>query len=163
VAKSIKLSAQGRELKKSLQILATLGVEKANKVYRAAALETLSNVIIETPVDEGILRNNWQVSILRPERKVINTADKNKGSSYVNSKLPKNILKGGKVGHIKISKVFLTNNLPYAETVEFGLYPDPANSGNNSSGGFSRLAPNGMVRKNIQKFPTILKQLARRG
>ena len=47
--------------------------------------------------------------------------------------------------------LYFTNNLPYAEKIEFGLYPSPSKTGK-TVGGYSVKSPQGMVRKNIIKW-----------
>ena len=68
----------------------------------------------------------------------------------------------------------LTNNLPYSEVIEFGEYPNPVKKGTKisktgvkhavfevrSKGGFSKLAPQGVVRVNALRFTALLKQAA---
>ena len=64
--------------------------------------------------------------------------------------------------------LYFYNNLPYAEVVEYGDYPDPVEKGTynkqrkkyeiRSAGGFSKLAPEGMVRLNTMGFNKLLKR-----
>ena len=64
--------------------------------------------------------------------------------------------------------LYFYNNLPYAEVVEYGNYPDPVEKGTynkrrekyeiRSAGGFSKLAPEGMVRLNTMGFNKLLKR-----
>ena len=37
--------------------------KKMTKVYRIAVMETTKDIIMDTPVDEGRLRGNWQAGI----------------------------------------------------------------------------------------------------
>ena len=71
---------------------------------------------------------------------------------------------------LKAGKIFMTNNLPYARTLEFGKYPTPVKRGTyvgkgryekRSQGGFSKLAPRGMVRVNALRFRGWLKHAVR--
>ena len=58
--------------------------------------------------------------------------------------------------------VYLTNSLPYAMVLEYGLYPDPPKFGSKKrgedgvavhvQGGYSMQAPNGMVRVTAREF-----------
>ena len=52
----------------------------------------------------------------------------------------------------------VTNNLPYSEVIEFGGYKD----GPNTTGGFSKKAPQGVVRVNIMRFNKLLADEAKK-
>jgi hypothetical protein len=67
-------------------------------------------------------------------------------------------------------KMFLTNNLPYIETLEYGGYPNPVKKGSwdvkgkkftiKSTGGFSKqVAPDGWVRKTLKSMASKIRQL----
>lgn len=167
----VKIDNLSGEMSKAFDRLMVLGIEKANKIYRAAALKLMTDIIIETPVDEGTLRNNWFITTNRASTKTTRSKNKSKGFNYVNQAVPKIILSMDKRRKIKSKKVFLANNLPYAAIVEFGLYPNPVERGTyvkqkksyekRSAGGFSRLAPRGMFRKNILRFPSLVKQASK--
>lgn len=129
-------------------------VKKAKKnpetVMRAVSLKLFSAIIYESPVDTGRFRFNWQVSDATPARGVKDGFDKT-GNSTVSAM----------TAYIKNSVTWdeftLTNNLPYARVIEFGGYPG---DGPNTTGGFSRQAPQGVVRVNIARFNTLLNEEA---
>ena len=60
------------------------------------------------------------------------------------------------------STVYLTNSLPYAAALEYGLFPDPPVRGSKKTGeteytvhvagGYSMQAPQGMVRITVAEF-----------
>ena len=132
-------------------------VEKAKKnpetVARQVSFKLFSAVIKGTPVGEengGRLRLNWQVAGSTPATGTIDGVDKTgaKAVAMVSDYVFKNP---------DWSEFTLTNNLPYAPVVEFGGYPG---DGPNTVGGFSKQAPQGMVRVNVARFNTLLEEEA---
>lgn len=84
-----------------------------------------TDIIMDTPVLSGRLRNNWMVSV-------------NQGSNETTESTENESI--GRVNAVKFKlgdTLYLTNNLPYAERIEYG---------------YSKKAPNGMTRRNIIKW-----------
>lgn len=117
-------------------------VEKAKKnpetVARQVSFKLFSAVIKASPVDTGRFRMNWQTAGAVAPSGVIDGTDK--GGA-------------GAIGNVA-SYIFavsdwneftLTNNLPYAERLEYG---------------WSNQAPQGMVRVNVARFNTLLEEEA---
>jgi len=102
--------------------------EAHDKIARTAALELFSSVIRSTPVDVGRARGNWQTSVGQPTPNEIDRDDKSGAQALteVQAKTPEG------AGQ----EVFLTNNLPYIYSLEFGS---------------SKQAPAGMVRINFAR------------
>lgn len=128
--------------------------EKAKKnpeiVMRQTAEKLFSAIIYESPVDTGRFRMNWQVAGPVPKTGLVAGVDKT-GAKAIASV------------HTYISNTplwqefTLTNNLPYANVIEFGGYPG---NGPNTIGGFSRQAPQGVVRVNVVRFQQLLNEEA---
>lgn len=116
---------------------------KANKAARAATIAVWGDIITETPVDTGEVRNAWLIG----QRVSDSIGSGNKDANYVQANLPTDILK---------DKLYLFNNKPYAVMLEFGGYNGPTDKV--TSRGFSKLAPQGMVRRNMKRWPTIFNQ-----
>ena len=103
--------------------------EKAEKaaegIFRGTALSLFSKVIARTPVDTGRARMNWMAGLNHPGAgrftRVVATA---------------------KLG----DSIFLTNNLPYIEALEYGS---------------SKQAPAGMVRVTASEFKQVVRANAR--
>ena len=116
--------------------------EKAKKnpvtVMRAVSLKLFSARIKSSPVDTGRFRGNWQTTGATPATGLISGVDPT-GSKAVNSAAT----------YITNSpnwyEFTLTNNLPYAELLEYG---------------WSKQAPVGMLRVNIARFDTLLNKEA---
>tara|TARA_R110000772_G_scaffold162165_2_gene273364 strand:+ start:812 stop:1237 length:426 start_codon:yes stop_codon:yes gene_type:complete len=124
-------------------------VAKVDRIRRAIILKLFTAVILDTPVDTGLLRGNWQTSVGKPKDGVNSTPDKyGRRLAVISNNL-------GKFG----DDVHMTNNLPYAKVAEYGEWNGPTDKVNSS--GFSRKAPSGMMRKNANRFRKILKRVAR--
>ena len=125
--------------------------KKANisidRAIRGTSIKLFSAVILASPVDTGRFRANWQASNERPASGEVNGfADPvNKVTTYIN-------------GAPFANEFTLANNLPYAYKLEFGGY---TGDGPNTTGGFSKQAPNGMVRVNVARFQRLLDEAAR--
>jgi hypothetical protein len=123
-------------------------------VVKKTALDIYKGVTKRTPVDTGALRNSWMIGINhKPEGVKKGTRKKGSGgkatrAEFNESEEMKN-LNGIKLG----STVYITNNQPYAEVVEYGKY----GSGPKTTGGYSSQAPKGMVRVTMQEVEAKMK------
>ena len=98
---------------------------------RAVTIGLFSSVIKMTPVDTGRAKGNWQCTITNPATEVINRNGEGAALGEVLSVVPQH------AGN----KVFLSNNLPYIERLEYG---------------YSNQAPSGMVRISIDRFEGLM-------
>lgn len=157
-SKRIKLENLTKELNKALKGLSDGELKRSEKALRATLVDVWGDVITRTPVDTGRVRGNWFVDdSFNPSR--TGPANKRKGYNYINSKL-----RGGIFGKTK----YLYNNLPYAKILEFGGYTKSPKKGTynkkqkkyevRSSGGYSLLAPRGMVRVSLSGFGAKLRK-----
>ncbi len=103
-------------------------------LVRKVALDALRGIVLKTPVDTGRARGNWQVTIGQPAAGKIDYADKGGGPTI--SKGTGEILAAPPIG-----KIWLTNNLPYAERLEHG---------------WSQQAPAGMVQLTLVEIQSRL-------
>jgi len=108
-------------------------LDKVDKVRRASVLELFKLVIMATPVDTGRLRGNWQTTINSPAG-ATTTRDDPSGAAA----LAEAMANLGSLADV----VWFTNNLPYAERIEYE--------------GWSRQAPEGMVRRHIAQWQRIV-------
>lgn len=114
-------------------------LDRIDKVRRASALELFRLIIEETPVDKGVLRNNWRTQVNSPNVSEKESADPSGAQALAEA--------AANLGRLQ-DTVFFTNNLPYAERIEYD--------------GWSRFkAPAGMVRKNVAKWDQIVAAKAR--
>lgn len=93
-------------------------------------------VILDSPVDTGRFRGNWQTTTANPATGIAGGIDPTGAATIAAMTAFVESLKGGRV-------TFLTNNLPYAQRLEYG---------------YSGQAPEGMVRKNVARFQSIIKE-----
>ena len=103
---------------------------------KKAIIGLTTDIIYDTPVLSGRLRNNWIPSINQGANYSMLGFDTSKRKSKVRPVVAETT---GKVLELKLGDTFyFTNNLPYAERIEFT--------------GWSKKAPQGMVRKNIIRW-----------
>lgn len=108
-------------------------LDKVDKIRRASVLELFKLVIYASPVDTGRLRGNWQTTINSPAT-AATTRDDPSGAAA----LAEAMANLGSLADV----VWFSNNLPYAERIEYE--------------GWSRQAPEGMVRRHIAQWQRIV-------
>ena len=104
---------------------------------RKIALEIYGKIDLNTPVDEGTLRFNWQGGAGSPPSGTLS------GEGSAASRI---------LGDVKAwvpydgNPFWIVNNLIYAPVIEYGLYPNPPKKGKGKTiNGYSTQAPAGMV------------------
>lgn len=115
--------------------------DRAAKVMREAVMSCGSAIILDTPVDSGLLRGNWQAAPHTPPAGVKTLKDPSGTAAIAALSRALAALQPG-------DALFLVNNLPYAEAVEYGRH--------------SRQAPAGMVRINAAQWDRIVREAARK-
>ena len=118
-----------------LQVFNKRTLKKAEVVKRRSALDLFSAIVLETPVDKGMLRNNWFATIGAPSSET--TANGDKGGNATIGRIRSAIANAD-----LRQDILLTNNLPYAVPIEFD--------------GHSHKAPQGMVRVNTLRWDDIV-------
>ena len=109
MAKIISMGALAGEIKKSLINANIEAKEKANKAIFKATVKVWGSILKMTPVDTGRARSNWFIGMNVGSELVESTTSK--GTGYIKGELPKNIFG---------TKVYLYNNLPYIQALEYG-------------------------------------------
>jgi hypothetical protein len=102
-----------------------------DKAVKTVGFELVRRIVLKTPVDQGRLRANWQVTIGSPASGMIDTTDK-QGQATIQAAMMA-------VEKFPGSVMWITNNLPYARRIEF-------------EGHSSVKAPAGMVRVSIAEL-----------
>lgn len=129
-------------------------VLEQNKKVKAIYIQGLSAVITGTPVsfkDGGRLRNNWFLTTEKPSQSKRGSNSRGSASYSSLSKMPDYVLD---------KTIYFTNNMPYANVVEFGGYVKNPKYGTWTGSGFQKLsqngyskqAPAGMVRIQLVKM-----------
>lgn len=111
--------------------------EKLDLAVQKIALDLFKRVILDTPVDTGRARANWQVSIGKVPNGTLDLTDKS-GQATVSKATA--VAAGLEAGDI----IYLVNNLPYIQRLEDG---------------YSGQAPAGMVGLAVQDFHAIARQV----
>ena len=109
------------------------------KVKCMSSLDLFSSIIIQTPVDEGVLRNNWYANIGSGSSATTLAASSNAAEVITR-------VNGVLAGTDPIRDIYFTNNLPYGYVIEFD--------------GHSAQAPSGMVRVNTIRWDNIVRRNA---
>ena len=112
-----------------------------DRLMRAVALETVSRVMLRTPVDTGRARANWNVTMDAPD------TDTNDDTDW-QGKLGGN---QGFVGEAEFAggrSLFLSNGQPYIERLEAG---------------YSKQAPAGMVELTMAEMSAFVESLTSTG
>lgn len=113
--------------------------EKVLKIFKKSVIDLTSDIISDTPVDTGRLKNNWFPSVGAASEQTTEATANEAGDRA--EKCAQN--------ELTLDKTFyFTNNLPYALRIEFE--------------GWSKVkAPQGMVRRNAIRWKQIVKRAAR--
>jgi hypothetical protein len=138
-----------------------INFEKASEEsVRVTTAKTWNAIVAGWPVDEGRSRANWFATGQLPSTRTTESVDNSENGETTSQKAQQ------QVSSIKRwDSFFLTNNLPYSPVIEYGGYPNPVKLGTrnkdgsytqNSSGGYSKQAPNGSVRINMKKSQALL-------
>lgn len=113
--------------------------ESADKTVRAVTVSLFNGIIRDTPVDEGRLRGDWQTTVGTPAAGENGRVDP--GGRAAMAEVEANTPEGA--GQL----TYLTNSMPYAEAIEEGS---------------SKQAPEGMVRRNMDRIQRNLQREARK-
>ena len=113
--------------------------EKALKIFKKSVIDLTSDIISDTPVDTGRLKNNWFPSAGAASEQTTEATANEAGDRV--EKCAQN--------ELALDKTFyFTNNLPYAFRIEF-------------EGWSKAKAPQGMVGRNAIRWKQIVKRAAR--
>lgn len=113
-------------IEKQIQAFKVKAMTQSEVKIKKAFVGLSTDIIMDTPVLSGRLKNNWFPSVNQGTNETTNETS-NEALNRVNSVQ-------FKLG----DTLYLTNNLPYAKRIEFD--------------GWSAKAPAGMVRKNILRW-----------
>ena len=125
---------------RDMRRLKNLTEKKMTKVYRIAVMETTKDIIMDTPVDEGRLRGNWQAGVNDQPSGQLDLLDKT-GMTTIGRIT-------AIIAPLQYDQVLVfCNNLPYAVPIEYGHSREKA--------------PQGMVRRNISNWNARVDRIAR--
>lgn len=128
---------------------------ESEQMRRAVIIELFSSVITDTPVDKGLTRGNWQTNISAPITTETARHDKTAQAAINDVRTKAQASHWGQ-------DMYLTNNKPHIFKLEYGGYPNPPRTlSGKTINGFSRQAPQGMLRRNIIRIESIIRLRAR--
>lgn len=108
--------------------------EKSELLFKKVCFDLSNSIIMDTAVDSGRARGNWQPDINSIQNDVLEVEDKS-GNATV-SKV------ASQTNNLKLGQFFtLTNNLPYILRLEYG---------------WSKKSPQGMLGINVMRFQNFL-------
>lgn len=110
--------------------------KRLDAMVRMATLELANHVTLESPVDTGRFRGNWQFGTTPPLTEL---------QGPFNENMPPPDLSGPVAGFEAGQTGYLLNNVPYARTLEYG---------------HSDQAPLGVVRVAVKMWPTFVNSAA---
>lgn len=117
-----------------------IALNQSENAIKAAIVGLCGDIISDTPVDTGRLKNNWFPSV-----DVASTETTEQTADTARARLETAVSQ-----EYKLDKVFyFTNNLPYAYRIEFE--------------GWSKKAPQGMVRRNIVRWNAYFRRANAKG
>lgn len=141
-------------------------------VVRKLIFNAATIVLERSPVDTGRFRANWQYGYgVQPTGELSDT-DLSANGTATRDRIAGQVEKG-------VGVHYLVNNLPYAEVIEYGYYPDPVQKGTyvakdrtkygitgpgyvqRSEGGFSKQAPAGVLRITYEELANSLSRALR--
>lgn len=112
-----------------------------DEIARGTTIALFNAVIQDTPVLDGRLRGDWQTSVGQPATEENGRVD-TVGSASM-AEVTANTPQGAG------QETYLTNNMPYAYKIEYE--------------GWSKIkAPQGMVRRNVDRFQRLIDEQARK-
>jgi len=125
-------------------------IQLNQSVQKDAVVSLFSDIIHSSPVDDGRFRSNWFLSGSSPSSEVGGITSLSSKLADINSGMA-----------ILDDEFTLTNNLPYSEVIEYGGYTYNPDSGNTTPSGFSKQAPQGVVRVNAARWSKLVNEAAR--
>lgn len=144
-----------------------------DQIVRKVLFELSTRVLMRSPVDTGRFRANWQYGYgVQPEGALEDSYDLSENGVDT---------RDGIVGQIErgVGIHYLVNNLPYAEVIEYGYYPNPPEKGTyvkkgvskygitgpgyvqRSAEGFSKQAPKGVARITFEEVANELSEIVK--
>ena len=106
---------------------------------KAIVFSLFSGVIANSPRDKGTFVANWYLTTASPSVRMApgKSATKRGALRFLEGQA------NAKINYSSNVKMYLTNNMPYAQKIEYGGY----GNGTKTVGGYSKQAPQGVVRK----------------
>lgn len=110
--------------------------EKSELLFKKVCFDLSNSIIMDTAVDKGTARGNWQPDINSIQNDVLEIEDKSGNATVAKV--------ASQTNNLKLGQYFtLTNNLPYILRLEYG---------------WSKKSPQGMLGINVMRFQNFVNQ-----
>lgn len=110
--------------------------EKSELLFKKVCFDLSNSIIMDTAVDKGTARGNWQPDINSIQNDVLEIEDKSGNATVAKV--------ASQTNNLKLGQYFtLTNNLPYILRLEYG---------------WSKKSPQGMLAINVMRFQNFVNQ-----
>lgn len=123
---------------------------RIKKVRVNYAFALYSSIVKKTPVDTGRARANWNISVGNVDSSITEETKKS-GLKH----------KESEINPSGDESIFISNNLPYITTLEYGGYSKKSKTGKTVNG-YSKQAPNGMVGVTLANNENIFNEAVKR-
>lgn len=140
------------KISKQIRAFAKQHAIDAREVAKTTMFNISKDITSNSPVDTGRFRSNWIATISAPSSRQLKTTSR-KPMTSANKKIG--------VAVKRFGVYYFVNNLPYAKSLEYGLYKkNPIRGTRNrktgryeirSKNGYSKQAPTGLVRVAIKR------------
>lgn len=125
---------------------------KMDDIFQTIVIKVGEKVVRISPVDTGLFRGNWQLTVDEETSGVLAREDQTGDSTVAAIASKANKLTAGQVAYI-------LNHIEYGYDLEYGTYYGP--TAKVTEEGFSRQAPEGMVRVTASRFTSIVNEAVR--
>lgn len=125
---------------------------KMDNIFKDVVILVGESVVRISPVDTGLFRGNWQLTVDGEESNELNRLDPTGGAALASITSRAQGLKAGQIAYI-------LNHLEYGYDLEYGAYNGP--TAKVTEQGFSRQAPEGMLRVTEARFISIVEEAIR--
>lgn len=134
-------------LGKNIRQFAEVTGGNLDEIYVNAAFNLVSSITFKSPVETGRYRGAWIATSSKPS--TIVPLGVRRSSTVINeavAKMQTAVTSG--------TTWYVTNNLPYARVIEYGLYPNPPKDPRRTKtiNGFSKKARAGVARISVRKM-----------
>lgn len=110
--------------------------EKSELLFKKVCFDLSNSIIMDTAVDKGTARGNWQPDINSIQNDALEIEDKSGNATVAKV--------ASQTNNLKLGQFFtLTNNLPYILRLEYG---------------WSKKSPQGMLGINVMRFQQFVNQ-----
>lgn len=114
----------------------SMTAEKSELLFKKVCFDLSNSIIMDTAVDKGTARGNWQPDINSIQNDVLEVEDKSGNATVAKV--------ASQTNNLKLGQYFtLTNNLPYILRLEYG---------------WSKKSPQGMLGINVMRFQNFVNQ-----